>query len=184
MQLTQQNLKIVIANIGKLGVDQSYKNIEVAQCDDINTPSPLFFNTIYDDYNGDIYLFLTREYQFSNIFALEQMASVFNEYQQFVGVYSDVIENIRGQMSIRYAPAYDRAIIESGNIINNPIAFTKKCRPVFDINVKCLCYHQVLKSLGYRFLFCHVPSPLFIYNHDEQISQQQFMSDINIIKQY
>jgi len=184
MQLTQQNLKIIVANIGELGVDQSYKNIEIAQCDDINTPPPLFFNTIYDNYHGDVYLFLTKEYQFSNISALEQMVGIFNEYQQFVGIYSDVIENNRGQTSIRYTPAYDRAIIESGNIINNPIAFTKKCRPVFDINIKYLCYYQILKSLGYRFLFCHIPSPLFTCHHDEKIPQQQFMSDINIIKQY
>lgn len=184
MQLEQQKLKIVIANIGELGIDQSYKNIEIAQCDDIDISPSLFFNTIYDNYNGDIYLFLTKEYRLGNISTLEQIVDIFNYYQQFIGVYSDTIENIHEQTSIRYSPAYDRAIVESGNIINNPIAFTKKCRPVFDINIKYLCYYQILKSLGYRFLFCHIPSPLFTCHHDEKISQQQFMSDINIIKQY
>ena len=177
---------VIVANIGDLGVEQSYPNIVIEQANgNINPPS--FFNQIYEKHpvkqnspNQQLYLFLPKEFRCVDKFTIQKMVDVLSYNDNFTGVYSDMY--LCGKTkNITYVPAYDKKIIDTNIIVNTPIMFSGSCRPIFHDKIKHLHFYQVLTTVGQRFIFCHVAEPLFSATYKISLPHKEIKEDMEII---
>ena len=173
--------KIIVANIGDIGIEQTYENMEVVQADN-NIHPPDFFNDMYDKHpHGDIYAFLPNGYTCATPTTLARIVTKMGDNQYFAGVYTDAYITIKGHRTHTFMPAYDRSIIYSKNVINVPIVFSKKCRPAFDSRIQHMFFGQVFIAASHRFLFCHIAEALFEIDPGDT-SSQTIQSDLHIIE--
>ena len=176
--------KVIIANIGNLGVPQTYPHIlEQAE---VSVEPTQFFNSMYDKYpDGNIYLFLPKEFECAHEYTVEKMANKIKDSKHFAGVYSDMymcMPNTPLDKRLTYLPAYDKSLLQTDSVINTPIMFGNTCRPIFHNQIKHLFFYQTLVTTGHRFVFCHIAEPLFNVRYVTQPSQQELQTDIQIIR--
>ncbi len=175
-------LSVVVANIGDIGIKQSYDNTVIVDIENHISP-PEFFNEVYNKHpNGDIFIFLPDGYEFITKNALERITHKLVEYPSFSGVYTDAYINNDGSKSRVFLPAYSETIVKQ-NSINMPIAFRKKCCPIFDKRIKHMFFSQVLTLVSHRFTFCHIADTLFSIDLTG-ITPQIIQEDIKIIKSF
>ena len=178
--------RVIIANIGNLGVEQSYPNIVIEQAD-VNTAQADFFNKIYDKYpikkeekNKQAYIFLPEQFECIKEHTIQKMIDKLSYNDNFTGIYSDIYMCGKTK-NITYVPAYDKKIIDQNIVINIPIMFSNSCRPVFHDKIKYLCFYQVLVTVGQRFVFSHIAEPLFNVTYKTQPHPKDIKSDMEII---
>ena len=174
--------KVTIVNIGEIGYQQDYSDIDIVHTDDININTPLFFNNAIQNNQSNLYLFLPSSFQFAQTNTVSRMVSILQQYSMYGGVYTDHYI-IRKYKLRNYLPAFDRELLSSGIIINTPVLLYKHCLVPFHQNIKSYFLYQLLLLSSYKYVLYHIAEPLFTLTQQDNISKDKAMEDLQLIKQ-
>jgi len=163
--------RVVIITQGYREIEQDYQNIEHIILEDIAPPNA--FNDGIKSSNGDIYCVMTENETFVRDNVVTQAVNIFCKHPEFAVVYGDCLSN--GTRT--HYPSHVFTNFQRQDLIINTPFFFKQIDEEFNTNLEYLYYYDMLKRLSTKYIFHHIPEPLF----EIVAINKNYVKDLSII---
>lgn len=162
---------VTIITRGYKEIGQDYEKIEHIILEDL--PAAQLFNQGLQSSTGEICCVLTESEDFADNQVVSRAVEILYKYPELAVVYSDcIINGVR-----HYYPSHNFHNFRRQDLVINVPFFFKRTQETFNEQISFLYYYDLLKRMSNRYVFHHVPEPLFLITS----KNQNYIPDLKLI---
>jgi hypothetical protein len=157
--------RICVASSGhKRELNCDYDNVTFLFSEEENLKPQEFFNSFSGNRDYDLFVFITKDYDFTNKDSLKIVADKLSskEYDEVAGIYSDISAKINNNIAVlKTFNCASKKLLSTNSVMNIPFVVKSNAIPKFNPEVEILTLYSGIIDLFSYVLIVHLPYSIF-----------------------